>query len=216
MFEFERLSACTPNCCLAWRAASLVAASFIFASTSEPTPVVSESPGLETYVRLVVRFSVGAPSVLAAVGIEPMAVSTPVSMLARPAGTCFSTWFKFCSDCVRAVSAVIADGLVGRPGPESWRGEFEQGDQGSFCLTAARMAADQERVDAETSTPEPPPGIQGALSTGSGAALAALKGEKTVAELARQFAVHANQITPLRQAQEEGAASGRGCRDIWV
>jgi hypothetical protein len=25
--------------------------------------------------------------------------------------------------------------------PQSWLGEFEQGDEGSFCLTAARMAS---------------------------------------------------------------------------
>ena len=42
---------------------------------------------------------------------------------------------------------------------QSWLGEFEQGDEWSFCLIAARMAADQERVDDETSAPEPQPGI---------------------------------------------------------
>jgi hypothetical protein len=40
---------------------------------------------------------------------------------------------------------------VCRCGVESWLGEFEQGDRWSFCLTAGRMAADQERVDDETS-----------------------------------------------------------------
>jgi transposase-like protein len=37
-------------------------------------------------------------------------------------------------------------------------------------------------------------------------ALAAIKGEKTLAELARQFDVHANQITQWRSQPLEGAA----------
>jgi transposase-like protein len=37
---------------------------------------------------------------------------------------------------------------------KSWLGKFQQSDKWSFCLTAARMAADQERVDDETSAPE--------------------------------------------------------------
>jgi transposase-like protein len=39
------------------------------------------------------------------------------------------------------------------------------------------------------------------------AASAAVKNEKTVAELARQFDVRGNQFTPLRQAQDKGATS---------
>ena len=67
--------------------------------------------------------------------------------------------------------------------------KFEQCDKWSFCLTAARMAADQERVDDETNAPEPQPGIQGESGIGC------LKGERTLAKLAQQFNVHANQIT---------------------
>jgi len=37
-------------------------------------------------------------------------------------------------------------------------------------------------------------------------ALAAAKGEKTLLELARQFDVHANQITPWKSQMLEGAA----------
>ena len=37
-----------------------------------------------------------------------------------------------------------------------------------------------------------------------------------VADLARQFDIHVNQITPLRRAREEGAACGRGRRSIPV
>ena len=48
-------------------------------------------------------------------------------------------------------------------GSESWLGEFELGDKWSFCLTAARMAADQESVDDETSAPELQPGVRDVL-----------------------------------------------------
>jgi len=41
-------------------------------------------------------------------------------------------------------------------------------------------------------------------------ALAAIKGEKTLAELAEQFDVHPNQITTWRSQLLEG-----GCRGLW-
>ena len=43
-------------------------------------------------------------------------------------------------------------------------------------------------------------------------ALAAIKGEKTLAELAEQFDVHPNQITTWRSQLLEGAAGGFWCR----
>ena len=42
-------------------------------------------------------------------------------------------------------------------------------------------------------------------------ALAALKGEKTLAELAQQYDVHPNQITAWRAQLAEGAAGVFGC-----
>ena len=45
-------------------------------------------------------------------------------------------------------------------------------------------------------------------------ALAAVKGEKTLAELAQQFDVHPNQITAWKAQLVEGPAPGRGCRGV--
>src|ERR1700688_2734454 len=86
---------------------------------------------------------------------------------------------------------------------ESWLGEFEQGDEWSFCLIAARMAADQERVDDETSAPEPQPGIQGESGIGC------FEGREDVGRVGAA-------IRRSRQSDHamEGAASGRGGRDI--
>jgi hypothetical protein len=57
------------------------------------------------------------------------------------------------------------------------------------------------RVDDETNAPEPQPGIQGESGIGC------LKGERTLAKLAQQFNVHANQITQWT-AQLLGGAAG--------
>jgi transposase-like protein len=43
-------------------------------------------------------------------------------------------------------------------------------------------------------------------------ALAAIKGEKTLAELAEQFDVHANQITQWKSQLLEGGFYKRGCQ----
>src|ERR1700738_4585520 len=88
---------------------------------------------------------------------------------------------------------------------KSWLGKFQQSDKWSFCLTAARMAADQERDDDETSAPEPQPGIQG--ESGSGR-------HQWGEDVGRVGAA----IRRSRQSDHamEGAASGRGGRDIRV
>src|ERR1700719_4221984 len=86
---------------------------------------------------------------------------------------------------------------------QSWLGKFQQFDKWSFCLTAARMAADQERVDDETSAPEPQPGIQGESGIGC------FEGREDVGRVGAA-------IRRSRQSDHamEGAASGRGGRDI--
>jgi transposase-like protein len=56
------------------------------------------------------------------------------------------------------------------------------------------------RYHDETSTPTHTPGFKAKV------ALAAIKGEKTLAELARQYDVHPNQITSWKVQLLEGAA----------
>jgi transposase len=57
------------------------------------------------------------------------------------------------------------------------------------------------RDDEQTTAPEPHTGLQGEV------ALAAIKGEKTLADLAQQFDVHPNQITQWKAQLQEGAAA---------
>jgi len=44
---------------------------------------------------------------------------------------------------------------------QSWLGKSEQRDKRNFCLTAAKIAANQERNHVKTTAPEPYPGFQG-------------------------------------------------------
>jgi|HubBroStandDraft_6_1064221.scaffolds.fasta_scaffold3499837_1 transposase len=64
------------------------------------------------------------------------------------------------------------------------------------------MAADQERVDDERARRNHSPAFKAKV------VLAALKGEKTLVELALLFDVH--------QSDQQWKASGRGGPDIWV
>ena len=63
------------------------------------------------------------------------------------------------------------------------------------------MIAANRRNDDEAIPPEPRPGLQGKV------ALAAVRGEKTLTELAQQFDVHPNQIRQWKDQLLEGASS---------
>jgi transposase len=62
------------------------------------------------------------------------------------------------------------------------------------------VACESGETHAETTAPEPHTGIQ------SQVALAAIKGDRTLAQLAEQFDVHPNQITSWKAQLESGAA----------
>ncbi len=58
------------------------------------------------------------------------------------------------------------------PGAESWLGKSEQRDKWNFCLTAAKIAANQEQNHVKTTAPEPHPAFKAKV------ALAAVKGDR--------------------------------------
>jgi hypothetical protein len=71
---------------------------------------------------------------------------------------------------------------------------FAQGDKWNFCLTAGtlclRIRRDHERDDRAGTTLK--------------VAIAAIKGDRTIAQLAEQFDVHPNQITIWKTQLENG------------
>ena len=69
-----------------------------------------------------------------------------------------------------------------------------------FLPDSGRCAQRIRRDHDETTAPEPPPGFKAKV------ALAAIKGDRTLAQLAEQFDVHPNQITSWKAQLEEGAA----------
>jgi len=83
--------------------------------------------------------------------------------------------------------------------PESRFRESEQDDKWNFCLTTAIVAVNRRNHE-QTTPPEPLTGLQGKV------ALAAVKGDRTIAQLAEHFDVHPNQITAWK-SQLEGSAS---------
>ena len=93
-------------------------------------------------------------------------------------------------------------GRRGMPHPvgKRWPGKFGQSDKWNFCLRAAKMPRIRSRHD-EANPTQPRPAFKAKV------ALAAIKGEKTLAELAQQYDVHPNQITAWKAHVVE-AASG--------
>lgn len=69
---------------------------------------------------------------------------------------------------------------------ESRLRKFEQVARWSFCLITAIIAVNK-RDHEQTTAPELHTGIQGEV------ALAAVKGDRTIAQLAEQFDIHPNQ-----------------------
>ena len=85
--------------------------------------------------------------------------------------------------------AVIETHLSRRFRSESWPRKFGQWAKWIFCLTAAKIfSANQKHRMTKRSRRTHSPAFKAKV------ALAAVKGEKTLAELAQQFDVHPNQI----------------------
>jgi len=79
--------------------------------------------------------------------------------------------------------------------------ESAQDDRWSFCLTAGTLCpANQERTMSRRPRRNHTPAFKAKV------ALAAIKGDRTLAQLAEQFDVHPNQITSWKAQLEGGAA----------
>ncbi len=74
----------------------------------------------------------------------------------------------------------------------------------SFCLTAGKIGPRIRRDNEQTIAPDAHTGLQGK------GALAAIKGEMTLAQLAEHFDVHPNQITQWKVQLQESAANAFG------
>ncbi len=84
---------------------------------------------------------------------------------------------------------------------ERWLHNFGQRGKWNFCLTTGTLVpANQEQTMSKR------PRRNHTASFKAKVALAAVKGEKTLAELAQQFDVHPNQITQWKAQLFEGAA----------
>ena len=84
---------------------------------------------------------------------------------------------------------------------ESRLQESAQDDKWSFCLTAGTLCpANQERPCNRRPRRNHTPAFKAKV------ALAAIKGDRTLAQLAEQFDVHPNQITSWKAQLESGAA----------
>jgi transposase len=88
-----------------------------------------------------------------------------------------------------------------RLGKEKWLHSFRQGDEWNLCLTAGTIVA---RESGATMSRRARRNHSSAFK--AKVALAAIKGDRTIAQLADQFDVHANQITTWKAQLEGGAA----------
>ena len=111
-----------------------------------------------------------------------------------------STVSKLCKDIDERVGEFLNRPLTGEWPYESRPWNFGQGDKWISCLKAARMP----RLRRIAMTRRARRNHSGAFK--AKVALAALRGEKTLAELAQQFDVHPNQITTWRAQLLDGAA----------
>src|SRR4051812_41225018 len=84
---------------------------------------------------------------------------------------------------------------------ESWSRNFGQDDRWNFCLTAGTLVACES---GETMQRRPRRNHTPAFK--AKVALAAIKGDRTLAELAEQFDGHPNQITQWKVQLQEGAS----------
>src|SRR5437667_1720545 len=82
---------------------------------------------------------------------------------------------------------------------KSWPQESEQRDKWSFCLTAGKTRESGETMSRRARRNHTP-------AFKAKVALAAIKGEMTLSELAQLFDVHPNQITTWKAQLQEGAA----------
>ena len=83
---------------------------------------------------------------------------------------------------------------------ERWLRNFEQGVKWNLGLTAGMICLRIRSEDEKASSPESLTGLQSEM------ALAALKNDRTIAQLAEQFDVHANQITAWKDQLLASAA----------
>src|SRR6201997_5366513 len=108
----------------------------------------------------------------------------------------------------RSKTAHLFDYFIGADEDRLRHGESRlrksaQDDKWNFCLTTAIIAV-HRRDHEQTTAPEPLPAFKAKV------ALAAIKGDRTIAQLAEHFDVHPNQITAWKSHLEGSASESFG------